>query len=305
MSDRLQNHNLEPFILPTSLPPPAGVVASAQPVLRLVSLGKVYPGLADGEVVLLEPAQRLPPDRPGEARCAPVRKQPQASDPRSYAGAQIHRLQPKWRRADHISLSKFQAGKKHLQGTNVSMSSNAAPVGGSAARAVGRHPGRSIRRYTGQAKMGFAGDRLRWIAYQLQDTPVGIGRQMSWFSASCKLPRPVVANMLTMTFPDAWLVDIGLGIGLAGRGAVSLKLVGIPQLPDSGSADRQVVGVQILQGAVRLGNDCLYLVLTEPPTWPVWRQYVPQDLGSCRPALSSLACIASAASAACSFVRRR
>lgn len=51
----------------------------------------------------------------------------------------------------------------------------------------------------------------------------------------------------------------GFGIGLSGRGTVSLKLVGNPQLPDRGRADRQVIGVQILQGAARLGNDGFYL----------------------------------------------
>jgi hypothetical protein len=34
------------------------------------------------------------------------------------------------------------------------------------------------------------------------------------------------------------------------------------QRPCSGSADGQVVGVQILQGAARLGNDGFYIVLS-------------------------------------------
>ena len=63
--------------------------------------------------------------------------------------------------------------------------SSAAPVGGSVARAAQRHPGRSIRRDTGQAKMRFAGNRQRRITCQLQDAPVGLGRQMR---AGCLLP---------------------------------------------------------------------------------------------------------------------
>ena len=39
-------------------------------------------------------------------------------------------------------------------------------------------------------------------------------------------------------------------------------MVGIPQLPGSGSAESQVTGMQILQGAARLGNDGFYLVLS-------------------------------------------
>src|SRR5829696_1757343 len=51
------------------------------------------------------------------------------------------------------------------------------------------------------------------------------------------------------------------GIGLAGGGTVSLKLVGMPQRIRSGSADRQVIWVQIFQRATRLNKDCFYIVL--------------------------------------------
>jgi hypothetical protein len=39
--------------------------------------------------------------------------------------------------------------------------------------------------------------------------------------------------------------------------------MGIPQRPGSGSADSQVISVQILQGAARLGNDGFYVVLND------------------------------------------
>src|SRR4028119_343873 len=52
-------------------------------------------------------------------------------------------------------------------------------------------------------------------------------------------------------------------IGPAGRGPVSLKLMGMPQRPGSSGADRQVLGVQILQGTARLGNDGLCIVLND------------------------------------------
>src|SRR5688500_4798601 len=51
------------------------------------------------------------------------------------------------------------------------------------------------------------------------------------------------------------------GIGTAGCGTVSFKLIGISQRISSGSAKRQVVGVQILQGAARLGNDSFCIVV--------------------------------------------
>ena len=74
--------------------------------------------------------------------------------------------------------------------------------------------------------------------------------------------------MVMMHMPDRLADGYGFGIGLAGCGTVSLKLVGIPQRPGSGSADRQVVGVQILQGAARLGNDGFYLVLGDSQRGP-------------------------------------
>ena len=52
----------------------------------------------------------------------------------------------------------------------------------------------------------------------------------------------------------------GFGHGLAGRGPVALEQVGIPQRPVRVGAQRQVVGVQILQGAARLGQHGFDLV---------------------------------------------
>jgi hypothetical protein len=51
------------------------------------------------------------------------------------------------------------------------------------------------------------------------------------------------------------------GVGPAGRGAVSLELMGVPQRPGGGDADGQVVRVQMLQGAARLGDDGFCVVL--------------------------------------------
>src|SRR5215510_6825048 len=52
-------------------------------------------------------------------------------------------------------------------------------------------------------------------------------------------------------------------IGLASRGAVSLKIVGRSKRPVSVSARGQVFGRQILQGAARLGKHGFYLVPSE------------------------------------------
>src|SRR5262245_58343556 len=60
----------------------------------------------------------------------------------------------------------------------------------------------------------------------------------------------------------------GFSIGLAGRSTVSLEIVGITQRPVSVSAQRQVVGVQILQGAARLDKHGFYLVPGESQRSP-------------------------------------
>ena len=69
------------------------------------------------------------------------------------------------------------------------------------------------------------------------------------------------------------------GIGPAGRGTVSLELIGMPQRTVGGSAERQVVGVQILQGAARLGKQGFYIVLDDRQQWPAWRQYARKVAG--------------------------
>jgi hypothetical protein len=55
-----------------------------------------------------------------------------------------------------------------------------------------------------------------------------------------------------------------MGQGADKRGLrASLELVGNHQQPGRSSAERQVVGVQILQGAARLDNDSFHLVLVD------------------------------------------
>src|SRR5437016_5554262 len=57
-------------------------------------------------------------------------------------------------------------------------------------------------------------------------------------------------------------------ICLAGRGPVSLELMGMAQRIGGGSADWHVVRVQMLQGAPRLGNDGTDIVLNDSQRRP-------------------------------------
>ncbi len=113
---------------------------------------------------------------------------------------------------------------------------------------------------TGQAKICFAGSRPRRITCQLQDAPVALGRQRELVFCFLYLAQTGCSRYGDHDISRCLADRYDFGIGLAGRGTVSLELIGIPQRPVSGSADRQVVGVQILQGAPRLGNDGFHLV---------------------------------------------
>lgn len=108
--------------------------------------------------------------------------------------------------------------------------------------------------------MRYAGNRQRLITKQLQGAPVGLGRQIELVVCFLYGAQADCSHYGGDNIPRRLADRYGFGIGPAGRGAVSLEMVGISQLPGSESAERQVVGVQILQGAARLGNDGFYLV---------------------------------------------
>ena len=165
---------------------------------------------------------------------------------------------------------QLQAGQEHFaENGSVMRSRSAAPVGGSVARAVRRHPGRSIRRICGPGQDALRRQPAAAIASQLQDAPVGLGRQMrAGFLLPVCAPRPIAAIMAMTVCPDRLADGQGFGIGLAGCGTVSLELIGISQRPGDASAERQVVGVQILQGAARLGNDGFRLMPSDRQRGP-------------------------------------
>ena len=121
---------------------------------------------------------------------------------------------------------------------------------------------------TRQAKMRFGGNRPRRITCQLQDAPVGPCRQRQLvvcflYLAQTECRRDGVDG-IRKRLTDRY----DFGIGPAGRGTVALELMGIAQRVGRGSADRQVVRVQILQGAARLGNDGFCIVLNDGQRGP-------------------------------------
>ena len=81
-------------------------------------------------------------------------------------------------RAGHISLGKFQAGEQHLiRSEGVDAFHLSRQLEALLPMLLGGIQIIPLVSYTGQAKMRFAGNRLRRITCQSQDAPVGLSRQ--------------------------------------------------------------------------------------------------------------------------------
>ena len=85
------------------------------------------------------------------------------------------------------------------------------------------------------------------IPCQVQDALVGLGRQSELVFCFLDVAQADGRQEGKEDIPECLAERNGFGIGPAGCGTVSLELVGKPQRPVSGRAERQVVGVQILQ----------------------------------------------------------
>jgi hypothetical protein len=165
-------------------------------------------------------------------------------------------------RTVHISKGKFQAGEKHLTG-NKSVSvfylprqlETLLPVLLGSIQVV------PFVAYTGQTKMRYAGNWQRMITKQLQGAPVGLGCQIELVFGFLQAAQADGSRYSEDDIPRRLTNGYDFGIRPAGRGTVSLDMVGKPQFPDRRSAESQVVGMQILQSTARLGYDGFYLVL--------------------------------------------
>ena len=81
-------------------------------------------------------------------------------------------------RASHIALGEFQAGQKHLTGNDsVSVVDQPRQLDTLLSVLLSSKEVVPFVAYPGQAKMRFAGKWQRRIACQVQDAPVGLGRQ--------------------------------------------------------------------------------------------------------------------------------
>ncbi len=101
------------------------------------------------------------------------------------------------------------------------------------------------------------------IANHFQDMPVGLGCHMELVFRHLYAGQAGCCQDVRIEVPRCLADRYGFSIGPGGRGPLSLSLVGNPQLPGSRSAVCQVVGMQILQGTARLGNDGFYIMLTD------------------------------------------
>jgi hypothetical protein len=112
-SDRLKNHNFEPFILPTLCLRLLAQRPRHRQCCGRVSLGRVYPGLADGELVGLGQmscCRKLVPVKQGKHLCGGDIRHPKHEVMLAH---ECFGFSQNGSRAGHISPDKFQAGERH------------------------------------------------------------------------------------------------------------------------------------------------------------------------------------------------
>src|SRR2546428_9326952 len=112
-SDRLENHHLEPFILPTLSLCLLAPWQKPRQCCGWVSLSQVYPGLADGEVVRLRQMsgrRQMALAKQRQHLCGSNIRHPKHEVMLAH---ELFGLIQNSDRARHISLGKPQAGEKH------------------------------------------------------------------------------------------------------------------------------------------------------------------------------------------------
>ena len=114
---------------------------------------------------------------------------------------------------------------------------------------------------TGQAKICFTGIRQRIITIQLQNTLVGLGRQVELVFCFLHSTKTECGQFGDEGMSDRLADGYGFSKSPSGRTTVSFLLVGSTQRPCTYIADRQIIGAQILQSTECLNNGCICLVL--------------------------------------------
>jgi hypothetical protein len=115
----------------------------------------------------------------------------------------------------------------------------------------------------GQSGVRLADDLQRLIPRQAQDMPVGLGRLRELVVHLLDIAQAEGRQDGMKDIPSCLAERQALSIGPAGCGTVSQQEVSKPQRKVRVRAHRQVIGVQILQGAARLGKHGLYRVASE------------------------------------------
>ena len=116
-SDRLEHHHLEPFIRPTLCLRLLAQWLQHRQCCGRVALGQVYPRLAEGEVVRLRQMsgrRQIALAKQRQHLCGSNLRHPMHE---VMLARERFGLSQNSGRAGHISLGKFQAGEKHLTGS--------------------------------------------------------------------------------------------------------------------------------------------------------------------------------------------
>ena len=140
-------------------------------------------------------------------------------------------------RASHVSLREHQPGKKHFT-ENGSVSVYYLPRQRDAQLRVlfGSILVVPLVEYASQAEMRIAGRWGRRITSQLQGASVGLNCQREVVFCFLYCAQADCSHHGDDGTPDRLAGGQGFGIGLPGRGTVSLEVIGISHLPCNASA---------------------------------------------------------------------
>ena len=279
--DRLEYQRFEPFIRPPfglHLPSPGN---ERRPSTSGISLRQEDAGLAKWEVMRLcqmRSCRQLALTQERQDLCGSDFRETlrEALLVRGLTGLRQH-----GGCACHIALGQFQTGKKHLTRNESVNTALILPrqVEALSPMLLGGLQVVPLIEYTGQAKMCFVDHRPRHITCQLQDAMVGRSRPMELIFCLLDRAQAGCSCYGEEDVPRRLAERNRFGIGLAGGSSISLQEVGIPQYTVSDRAEKQVLGVQVLQGAARLGQHGFYLELIRRQDGPAGGNLSDQVLG--------------------------
>ncbi len=168
-----------------------------------------------------------------------------------YKAVETHRLlgsRHQRGRAGRIPLGKPQTGKKQVARHEAIRGRELArQVGALLRMLVGGRKVVPLVKNAGQAKLGFARHRPRWIAGKLQHMAIGLGGRHQLVVQRLQRAQARGGHKVDDEMADGPADRNGFGVRAPGCGTVAPQMVSVSQSPRRRRAHRQVVGIEVLQ----------------------------------------------------------